>query len=189
MTSKYQHLFGTTTYSKRRVMAGVVMCRDGDVASTGEVVCVSSGTKCINGEQLSLEGCVINDSHAEIVTRRCLLVFLYKELEKFVQVEEEETAVVMNGDSEETVTEEKGDDEKKADDDKPDEDGDTSLLETSTNTISNECRPEESPKAPFGIGTTTDSGNAEDSDEEEEIPMSQRPSIFEKSPEEEFKYQ
>ena len=34
-----------------------------------DVICVSSGTKCINGEQLSLEGCVVNDSHAEIVTR------------------------------------------------------------------------------------------------------------------------
>ncbi len=31
--------------------------------------------------QLSLEGCVINDSHAEIVTRRCLVVYLYCQLE------------------------------------------------------------------------------------------------------------
>lgn len=80
VTAKYQELFGTTTYSKRRVMAGLVMTRNGDVQSSGEVICVSSGTKCINGEQLSLEGCVINDSHAEIVTRRCLLVFLYSQL-------------------------------------------------------------------------------------------------------------
>jgi len=82
VTAKYQALFGSTTYSKRRVMAGVVVTKDfGDVANSGEVVCVSSGTKCINGEQLSLEGCVINDSHAEIVTRRCLMVYLYKQLE------------------------------------------------------------------------------------------------------------
>ena len=31
--------------------------------------------------QLSLEGCVINDSHAEIVTRRCMVVYLYSQLE------------------------------------------------------------------------------------------------------------
>jgi hypothetical protein len=42
---------------------------DLDDEANAEVICVSSGTKCINGEQLSLEGCVINDSHAEIVTR------------------------------------------------------------------------------------------------------------------------
>ncbi|TRY70366.1 hypothetical protein TCAL_05452 [Tigriopus californicus] len=93
VTAKYQELFGTTTYSKRRVMAGVVMTRNGDVQSSGEVICVSSGTKCINGEQLSLEGCVINDSHAEIVTRRCLLVFLYSQLKLLANVEEADKSI------------------------------------------------------------------------------------------------
>jgi len=122
VSAKYQALFGTTTYSKRRVMSGVVMSRpkvdavidnldeennnyvvdvneenvnasengtdddtDVDVDEFDdqiyEVVCVSSGTKCINGEKLSLEGCVINDSHSEIVARRCLILYLYKQLE------------------------------------------------------------------------------------------------------------
>lgn len=89
VTAKYQTLFGTTTYSKRRVMSGVVMSKNfGDIENTGEVICVSSGTKCINGEQLSLEGCVVNDSHAEIVTRRCLVVFLYQQLENVARNEE-----------------------------------------------------------------------------------------------------
>ena len=91
VNAKYHDLFGTTTYSKRRVMAGVVITKDDcDVANTGEVICVSSGTKCINGEQLSLEGCVINDSHAEIVTRRCLVVYLYTQLELLNMEDEEE---------------------------------------------------------------------------------------------------
>ncbi len=42
---------------------------------------MSSGTKCINGEQISLEGCVINDSHSEVVSRRCLVVYLMRQLE------------------------------------------------------------------------------------------------------------
>ena len=89
VSNKYQALFGTTTYSKRRVMSGVVMTRimdDGE--ETFEVICVSSGTKCINGEQLSLEGCVINDSHAEIVARRCIVLFLYHQLEICQQQQE-----------------------------------------------------------------------------------------------------
>lgn len=40
-----------------------------------------SGTKCISGERLSVSGGSINDCHAEIVTRRCLIDFLYTQLE------------------------------------------------------------------------------------------------------------
>ena len=93
VTGKYQALFGTTTYSKRRVMSGIVMTRDGSISNTGEVICVSSGTKCINGEQLSLEGCVINDCHAEIVSRRCLVLFLYSHLEMLSDAEKKENSI------------------------------------------------------------------------------------------------
>ena len=58
-----------------------------------EVICVSSGTKCINGEQLSLEGCVINDSHAEIVSRRCLVVYFYCQLEMMATEEGRENSI------------------------------------------------------------------------------------------------
>ena len=85
VTNKYQALFGTTTYSKRRVMSGIVLSREveDEDEESFEVICVSSGTKCINGEQLSLEGCVINDSHAEIVSRRCIIYYLYSQLENY----------------------------------------------------------------------------------------------------------
>ena len=60
VTNKYQALFGTTTYSKRRVMAGVVMTTPSQDQEAEEdedqfeVICVSSGTKCINGEFISV---------------------------------------------------------------------------------------------------------------------------------------
>ncbi len=38
VTNKYQALFGTTTYSKRRVMSGIVMTKNGNVQETGEVI-------------------------------------------------------------------------------------------------------------------------------------------------------
>ena len=103
VTSKYQALFGTTTYSKRRVMSGIVMTRmvvdEEDVKEeTFEVICVSSGTKCINGEQLSLEGCVINDSHAEIVSRRCFIYYLYSQLENYDAADPEKSILEIADD-------------------------------------------------------------------------------------------
>lgn len=54
-------------------------------ASNMQVISVATGTKCINGEHLSLQGQCINDCHAEIMARRCLLHFLFGQLEKLVQ--------------------------------------------------------------------------------------------------------
>lgn len=67
---------------------------------------MSSGTKCINGEQISLEGCVINDSHSEVVSRRCLVLFMMRQLELLM------AEIQENGNKEEakeaTEVEEKG---------------------------------------------------------------------------------
>jgi len=74
---QFNRLFDGTTYSKRKVMAGVVL----DQSGVSTVICVSSGTKCVNGEQLCLGGSSMNDCHAEVVARRCLLAWLYAQLE------------------------------------------------------------------------------------------------------------
>lgn len=42
---------------------------------------MTTGTKCVNGEYMSVTGGVLNDSHAEIVARRCLVDFFYSQLE------------------------------------------------------------------------------------------------------------
>ncbi|KAJ8298692.1 hypothetical protein KUTeg_022752 [Tegillarca granosa] len=65
-------------FAGRKVIAALVMkCSDTDV---GTVVSVGSGNRCITGQQLSLEGNTVNDSHAEIITRRGFIRFLYKRL-------------------------------------------------------------------------------------------------------------
>ncbi|GFN89739.1 double-stranded RNA-specific editase 1 [Plakobranchus ocellatus] len=70
----------TSTLAKRKVLAGVVMTtgREGD---PGQVICLATGTKCINGEYLSAQGQALNDCHAEVLCRRLLMRFLYRQLQ------------------------------------------------------------------------------------------------------------
>ncbi|XP_064596158.1 double-stranded RNA-specific adenosine deaminase-like [Liolophura sinensis] len=62
----------------RKVIAAMILKRGEE--DDGTVISVGSGNRCITGDKLSLEGNTVNDSHAEIITRRGLLRFLYQQL-------------------------------------------------------------------------------------------------------------
>ncbi|KAK1876556.1 Double-stranded RNA-specific editase 1 [Dissostichus eleginoides] len=79
----------TSPHARRKVLSGVVMTTGADVKEA-QVICVSTGTKCINGEYMSDRGLALNDCHAEIVARRSLIRFLYSQLEHFLSKHEEE---------------------------------------------------------------------------------------------------
>ncbi|XP_071632242.1 adenosine deaminase acting on RNA isoform X3 [Temnothorax longispinosus] len=64
-------------HARRKVLAGVVITKGQEV----ELICVTTGTKCISGDHLSQTGGALNDCHAEVVARRCLCEYLYKQLE------------------------------------------------------------------------------------------------------------
>jgi len=74
---------GNPTLAKRKVLAGIVMTDEDDEEDIKVISC-STGTKCINGEHLSLQGQCINDCHAEIISRRCLVNFLYSHIGKYL---------------------------------------------------------------------------------------------------------
>ncbi|XP_043081725.1 double-stranded RNA-specific editase B2 [Puntigrus tetrazona] len=79
---KYTELAGCSSllHARHKGLAGIVMTRGLDLRQA-QVVALSTGTKCINGEYISDQGLVVNDCHAEITTRRALLRFLYSQLE------------------------------------------------------------------------------------------------------------
>ncbi|XP_033733033.1 double-stranded RNA-specific editase 1-like isoform X1 [Pecten maximus] len=76
----------TSPQARRKVLAGVVMTT-GEDATNAKVLCVTTGTKCINGEYMSDKGMSLNDCHAEILSRRCVLRFLHAELAKHLSTD------------------------------------------------------------------------------------------------------
>uniref|UniRef100_A0A667ZAI8 Adenosine deaminase RNA specific B1 n=1 Tax=Myripristis murdjan TaxID=586833 RepID=A0A667ZAI8_9TELE len=78
----------TSPHARRKVLAGVVMTTGTDVKEA-QVICVSTGTKCINGEYMSDRGLALNDCHAEIIARRSLIRYLYTQLEFFLSNKED----------------------------------------------------------------------------------------------------
>ncbi|GFS05670.1 double-stranded RNA-specific adenosine deaminase [Elysia marginata] len=78
--NKFNQLVATLpeSFPGRKVIAGLVMRVGAD--DVGTVISLGSGNRCITGDKLSLEGNTVNDCHAEIITRRGFLRFLYSQL-------------------------------------------------------------------------------------------------------------
>ncbi|NWW93519.1 DSRAD deaminase, partial [Rhynochetos jubatus] len=76
LTARIQHsLLG------RKILAAIIM-RKGS-KGLGVVVSIGTGNRCVKGEELSLKGETVNDCHAEIISRRGFVRFLYSELMKY----------------------------------------------------------------------------------------------------------
>ncbi|XP_047740474.1 double-stranded RNA-specific editase Adar isoform X2 [Hyalella azteca] len=71
-----------STIAKGKVLAGIVVTDDEDSDATF-ILSVSTGTKCVSGERLSITGQCLNDCHAEIVSRRSLVHFLLAQVELY----------------------------------------------------------------------------------------------------------
>lgn len=78
--SKSKEVIDTLTETKKwNVLAAIVLTSDIN-SDYLKVVCVTSGTKCVKGDALSLTGSSVNDCHAEILARRCFIHFLFQQL-------------------------------------------------------------------------------------------------------------
>ncbi|XP_026549605.1 double-stranded RNA-specific adenosine deaminase-like [Notechis scutatus] len=84
LTARIQHsLLG------RKILAAIIMRKGQD--GLGVVVSIGTGNRCVKGEELSLKGETVNDCHAEIISRRGFLRFLYSELMAFDPLATEES--------------------------------------------------------------------------------------------------
>ncbi|CAH2101480.1 unnamed protein product [Euphydryas editha] len=80
VNEKFNELMkGDLVHSKRKVLAGIVMTIDYKIEGA-KVIAVTTGTKCVSGEHMSVRGRAVNDCHAEVAARRCLQRHLYAQL-------------------------------------------------------------------------------------------------------------
>nr|XP_046263915.1 double-stranded RNA-specific editase B2-like isoform X2 [Scatophagus argus] len=70
----------STSHARHKVLAGIVMTRGFDLRSA-QVVSLATGTKCLDSDSVSDHGGTLSDCHAEVVSRRALVRFLYAQLE------------------------------------------------------------------------------------------------------------
>ncbi|KAM9789469.1 LOW QUALITY PROTEIN: double-stranded RNA-specific editase B2-like [Neosynchiropus ocellatus] len=66
--------------TRHKVLAGVVMTRGLDLQSA-RVLCLATGTKCVNSNHICDPDTTVKDCHAEVICRRALVRFLYAQLE------------------------------------------------------------------------------------------------------------
>ena len=85
-----------TAMPGRKVIACFIL--EDQSNGTLKVVSMGSGTRCVEGHKLSLEGQVVNDMHAEVIARRSLRRFFCSELHKFYGQNPDDTIFVSTGD-------------------------------------------------------------------------------------------
>jgi len=74
-------------YARRKVLAGIAMTTSEGGGDDVQIISVTTGTKCINGEYMSASGLSLNDCHAEILAKRCLRRYLYTQLRMHIQAD------------------------------------------------------------------------------------------------------
>ncbi|CAL1276017.1 unnamed protein product [Larinioides sclopetarius] len=84
---------GNAEHAKWKIIAGIAMTRD-EAMEDIQIVSIGTGTKCINGEHISMVGANLNDCHAEIISRRCLKDFFYTNLELHLEGEGDQSIFV-----------------------------------------------------------------------------------------------
>ena len=68
---------------KWTVLSAIVLTDDTNVDFV-DVICVTTGTKCVKGDNLSMNGYALNDCHAEVLARRSFLHYIYRQIDRLI---------------------------------------------------------------------------------------------------------
>ncbi len=75
---------------RRKVLSGIVLTYNYNLESM-KVICITTGTKCMNGDRMTFNGQSLNDCHAEIIARRCLIRYCYEQLRLLIDEKSDES--------------------------------------------------------------------------------------------------
>lgn len=89
LSAMNKYLTSMELNSTWKVVAAFGMVKEPE--TTTEIITASTGTKGVDGRKIDTTGTHIIDCHAEIISRRCLKDFFYKNLELFLENKGEES--------------------------------------------------------------------------------------------------
>lgn len=75
---------GDLKYKPHKVRSAIIMTTNGMSLVDSKVVAIATGSKCICNMNVDDDGSVLHDMHAEVLARRCLIRFLYDQLDAMV---------------------------------------------------------------------------------------------------------
>ncbi|CAG0918859.1 unnamed protein product [Notodromas monacha] len=78
---------GNEIASKKKILAGFVMTENLNPA-TARVIAVATGTKCISGGELSIDGNSVQDCHAKIIAKRGVRLFFIEQMKASLDLRE-----------------------------------------------------------------------------------------------------
>ncbi|XP_022672342.1 double-stranded RNA-specific editase 1-like isoform X2 [Varroa jacobsoni] len=81
-----------------KVLAGLAMTRISCPDADPNILCITTGTKCLSGKYLAMEGSALFDCHGEILARRCFKFLLYQQLDTYADPGADKTNLILEPD-------------------------------------------------------------------------------------------
>ncbi|XP_059219442.1 uncharacterized protein LOC106089264 [Stomoxys calcitrans] len=97
--SRYEQLVRPCPqFANYKSLAAIVMTRNLDFENAN-VIAVATGTRCLESRNIDRSGRALNDTHAEVMAKRCLMQYLYTQLKIHCDPQWEENSIFVRNPS------------------------------------------------------------------------------------------